>query len=185
MLRLSTLDAIEAAMWIELSRAARDKAHAWRTPVVATVDDSVSPPRADARTVVLREVDEAQRRLVFFTDSRSPKAMQMSRHPHATVVFWSSVLNWQLRCDVALSIDVDSPTVASRWSRIQSSAAASDYLSFAPPGSPLDGTARPPLDQPHFAVVAAQVQSIDWLELNPTGHRRASFSCGERCWLQA
>jgi len=184
MLRLTTLDAIEAAVWIELSRAVRDKAHAWRTPVLATVDGSVSPPRADARTVVLREVDEAQRRLVFFTDSRSLKAAQMAANPNATVVFWSPALNWQLRCDVALSIDVDSPAVASRWARIQSSVAASDYLSFAAPGSPLDGAARPPLDQHHFAVVTAQVHAIDWLELDPTGHRRARLCCTDRCWLQ-
>jgi pyridoxamine 5'-phosphate oxidase len=184
MLRLTTLDAIEAAVWIELSRAVRDKAHAWRTPVLATVDGHVSPPRADARTVVLREVDEAHRRLVFFTDSRSPKASQIAGHSHATIVFWSAPMNWQLRCDVQLSIDVDSPLVAERWARIRSSPAAADYLSFAPPGSRIDGGATLPLDQPNFAVITAEVQSIDWLELHPQGHRRACFSAGERAWLQ-
>src|SRR4051812_21579125 len=111
MLRLTTLDAIEAAVWIELSRAPRDKAHAWRTPVLASVDGSVSPPRADARTVVLREVDEPNRRLVFFTDSRSPKAAQIVAHPDATLVFWSAAMNWQLRCAAQLSIDGDSASV--------------------------------------------------------------------------
>jgi len=184
MLRLPTLEAIDAAVWIELSRAARDKAHAWRTPVLATVDGSATAPRADARTVVLREADEASRRLVFFTDSRSPKAAQVASHPGATLVFWSPAMNWQLRCDVRLSIAVDGAEVEGRWMRIQSSAAASDYLSFASPGAPIDGRPRPPLDQPHFAVVTAQVQSIDWLELHPDGHRRARLSTPARTWLQ-
>ncbi len=183
-LRLPTLEAIDAAVWIELSRAARDKAHAWRTPVLATVDGSASSTRADARTVVLREVDEAHRHLVFFTDSRSPKAAQIASHAGATLVFWSAALNWQLRCDVRLSIAVDGPEVDRRWARIQQSPAACDYLSFAAPGAPIDKHAQPPLDQPHFAVVTAQVQAIDWLELHPDGHRRARLGTPDRTWLQ-
>jgi pyridoxine/pyridoxamine 5'-phosphate oxidase len=39
-------------------------------PSLATVSPDGLP---DARTVVLREVDPDQERLVFFTDARSPK----------------------------------------------------------------------------------------------------------------
>jgi pyridoxamine 5'-phosphate oxidase len=61
--RLATLEEVEAALWQQLAAAASDKAHPWRTPVLATVDiDS-----ADARTVVLREVDLRQRQLLFST----------------------------------------------------------------------------------------------------------------------
>jgi len=64
--RLETLHMIERACWRELDRATRDRLHAWRVLTLATVDGE----RADARSIVLREVDEAQRRLVFYSDAR-------------------------------------------------------------------------------------------------------------------
>ena len=51
--RLTSLAAIEAEVWRQLALAAHDKHHAWRAPVLATVDGDA----ADARTVILREVD--------------------------------------------------------------------------------------------------------------------------------
>ena len=70
--RLATLGAVEAAIWHELGRCVADKSHGWRTPVLATVDGE----RADARTVVLREVDERQRQLLFYSDERAGKEQE-------------------------------------------------------------------------------------------------------------
>ena len=50
---LTDLEAIRAEVWRQLAQATEDKQHAWRTPVLATVNGHL----ADARTVVLREVD--------------------------------------------------------------------------------------------------------------------------------
>jgi len=74
--RLATLPLIEAALWQELARATHDKQHEWHTPVLATTDGTV----ADARTVVLREVDLEARQLVCYSDSRAPKAT-LKKHP--------------------------------------------------------------------------------------------------------
>jgi hypothetical protein len=35
----------------------------------------------------------------------------------------------------------------------------------------------------HFAVVAAEVNAIDWLELDARGHRRAVFDDGPARWV--
>ena len=51
--RLEQLTEIETAIWAELCTAVRDKAHPWRLGVLATTDGH----EADARTVVLREID--------------------------------------------------------------------------------------------------------------------------------
>jgi len=182
-LRLPTLDAIEAAVWIELSRAARDRAHAWRMPVLATVSDEGLRP--DARTVVLREVHEARHELIFFTDSRSDKVRQLKTHPDGMLVMWSPVLSWQLRCTVRLNVSTDGADVADRWERIRNSPAAQDYLSPLAPGAELDGTTVADNNGTHFAVVTATVVSIDWLEIDPKGHRRAVFEPGRHAWLQA
>jgi len=184
-LQLSSLDAIEAAVWIELSRAARDKSHAWRTPVLATIaGESDGELRADARTIVLREVREEDRALVFFTDARSHKVDQLKVRPAGTLVMWSPALSWQLRCAVHLRAVDDTPEVATLWERIAKSAAAQDYLSAQAPGSVLDGISPAQHRDAHFAIVTATVIAIDWLEIDRHGHRRARFDAGRRDWRQ-
>lgn len=182
--RLASLTEIEAAVWIELARAVRDKQHAWRTPVLATTDGEL----ADGRVVVLREAAPEQQRLLVYTDRRSAKAAQLGSHPLGTLVMWSPALGWQLRCRVSLSLDTSGLAVTSRWARIKLSPAAQDYLSPLPPGTKLEEPPSRPRPDPqalgHFAVVEAQVRSIDWLELHPDGQRRAVFAADGARWVQ-
>ena len=191
--RLTSLPAIEAALWQQLAAASHDKQHAWRHPVLATVDDGV----ADARTVILREVDVHQKQLMTFSDDRAAKVRQLLRHPRATMVMWSPALNWQLRCRVLLSLEMTGLAATSRWARIKLTPAAQDYLARLPPGAPratpgdddndadtgavpADGT----LKREYFSVINAQVLAIDWLELHRDGHRRALFDDAGARWLQ-
>ena len=180
--RLGSLAEIGAEVWAELGRAAGSTQHPWRTPVLATV----SGDAADARTVVLREVDARQRQLLIYTDERAGKVTQLRTHPNGTLVMWSPQLGWQLRCRVRLALDTSGLATSSRWARIKLSPAAQDYLSPLPPGTPL-----PPQDLGHsapereyFSVISAEVTSIDWLELHADGHRRARFDGGVGHWLQ-
>lgn len=189
MTRLTDLSAIEAAVWRELARAGQPSSeHAWRTPVLATV----SAEGADARTVVLREVDHAQQRLVVYTDARAAKVTQLAADPRGVLVFWSPTLGWQLRLRCTFTVESSGLSVTSRWAHIRHSPAAQDYLSPLPPGSPLLGDTAPrvagahnPRATPreHFAVLTAAVGSIDWLELHADGHRRAGFKGQESAWL--
>ena len=142
---------------------------------------------ADARTVVLREANRPERQLLIYTDGRSPKVTQLSRHPQGTLVMWSAALGWQLRCQVELSLSNDHADLAARWERLRSSPAAQDYLSPLPPGQVLhDSGSAPqaPGDGPHFAVISARISTMDWLSLQPEGHRRALFDLDRSCWLQ-
>jgi pyridoxamine 5'-phosphate oxidase len=182
--RLESLTEIEAALWRELAACVGDKQHPWRTPVLATTDGELG----EGRIVVVREVAPEQKRLLFYTDRRSPKAAQLGSHPLGTLVMWSPALGWQLRCRVALSLDTSGLAVTSRWAQIKLSPAAQDYLSPLPPGTELDDPSSSPRPDPqslgHFAVVDAQVQAIDWLELHPDGQRRAIFKGGGARWVQ-
>ena len=69
--RLASLDAIAAEVWRQLAAAVHDRGHAWRTPVLATTDGTV----ADARSVILREVEPTTQRLCVFSDQRSAKVL--------------------------------------------------------------------------------------------------------------
>lgn len=180
--RLDSLAAIEEAVWRELQQCATDKSHAWRTPVLATLDGD----RADARTVVLREIDARQKQLLIYTDERAGKVKQLLGHPNGTLVMWSPSLCWQLRCRVRLSLEMSGLAASSRWARIRLSPGAQDYLSPLPPGTPLPGVspAHTPVARDYFAVIDATVESIDWLELHRDGHRRAIFDTQGARWVQ-
>jgi len=181
--RLDTLPEIEVAVWKQLLAAVTDKAHEWRTPVLATVNGDA----ADARVVVLREVIDRQKQLLFYTDERAGKVSQLLRHPHGMVVMWSRKLGWQLRCHVQLTLEMSGLTATSRWARIKLTPAAQEYLSAMPPGAPLAdvrhaGSGQVPRD--YFAVISAEVECIDWLELHADGNRRAIFDAQGARWIQ-
>jgi pyridoxamine 5'-phosphate oxidase len=179
--RLDSLTAIEDALWQALQRAVHDKAHPWRTPVLATTDGDIG----DARTVVLRETERDSATLRLYSDARSAKAAQIASHPQGTLVMWSPALGWQLRVRVVLAVSTEGLEVSSRWAQLKLSPAANDYLSARAPGTPLEAALAARGERAHFALIDAQVQSIDWLELHSQGHRRARFVLGATpCWLQ-
>lgn len=193
--RLNTLPEVEAACWRALAAAPQQHGHAWRLMTLATVaraEDGEAWP--DARTVVLREVQAEQRQLVFYTDARSAKAGQLQQQPQGVLVLWSRELGWQLRLQVLLTLQTSGLAVSSRWAQVKLTPSAMDYLAPWPPGAPLQADATegaPPATHPapprdsrhHFAVVTAQVQAMDWLELHPEGHRRAAFDAKGARWL--
>jgi hypothetical protein len=177
--RLASLDEIEAALWRELERAARSSGHPWRVAVLATRDGE----RADARSVVLREVEPAKRRLVLYTDARSAKVRQIEAHREGVIVTWSPARSWQLRLAVRLEVARSGLSVSSRWARLKMTPAAQDYLSPLPPGSVVEHPRPERGSREFFAVIVAQVVSIDWLELHASGHRRAAFDDRGARWL--
>lgn len=173
---------IRQRIWTELQRATQDRHSQWRTPVLATVDKAGAP---DARTVVMRHADAKLSCLHIYTDSRSPKVAVLADQPNAMLVFWSKRLNWQLRVRVQMSVQTAGPQVDAVWARVSQSAAAGDYLSPCAPGDRLPGAPAPTRDSTHphhLAILVAQVQDIDWLELARSGHRRALLGADTWQW---
>ena len=176
---------IRQRIWSELKRAALDRHHEWRAPVLATVGHDGAP---QARTVVLREADPKRQQLLIYTDSRSLKVADLAANPAAVLVFWSKRLGWQLRVRATTSVQTVGPEVDAIWERVRQSAAAADYLSVAVPGSALPAQSLPSDAQPtvvpkhHLALVTATVQEMDWLELARTGHRRAVLDAESWSW---
>ncbi|KDB50854.1 hypothetical protein X805_35460 [Sphaerotilus natans subsp. natans DSM 6575] len=182
-----TLEALGATLWRELAGAAQDRAHEWRQPVLATVCPEFGP---QARTVVLREVDVASRTLLLYTDARSPKVAQLQADPRAQLLCWSRALGWQLRLGGRILVSTEGLDVTSRWALLRHTRAAQDYLSPQRPGQPIavtevdapaEGLAETEradssrAERAHFAVLRLRVERMDWLSLDPQGHRRAVF----------
>lgn len=166
-------------IWMELQRAAQDRHHDWRTPVLASVD---AQGMAQARTVVLREVDPALKELTFYTDSRSPKVAELQASPQTALVFWSKRLSWQLRVAARVRVETAGPALNAAWARVSQSAAAGDYLSATAPGSPLNPPGKAADQQHNMAILTAQVDVLDWLELARSGHRRALVTSDRIEW---
>ena len=179
MARFDDLQAIEDAVWAQLALAPRERDHGWRVGVLATTDGQA----ADARSIVLRDVDALRRRLVFYTDSRSPKIRQIEAYPAGTIVLWSGALSWQLRLKVQLGVETSGLAVSSRWARLKMAPGAQDYLSPLPPGTPVEHPTPERGSREYFGVVTAQINAIDWVELHADGHRRAAFDEHGRRWL--
>lgn len=169
-------------LWAELRRASRDRHHEWRTPVLATVGADGLP---QARTVVLREADSAGGSLRVYTDRRSPKVVELRRAPAATLVFWSTRRNWQLRVRCVGTVDASGPVAEAAWARVKDAPSAQDYLQPAAPGQALAATAdtAAATADHHLAVITLEVLEMDWLELARTGHRRARVTAAGVSWL--
>jgi len=187
-----TLEQLGATLWRELAGAAQDRAHEWRQPVLATVCPEFGP---QARTVVLRLRDADRARLVVYTDARSPKVAQLQADPRAQLLCWSRTLGWQLRLGGRILVSTEGLDVTSRWALLRHTRAAQDYLSPLSPGQPCDDTSaktdgdvegeaeaspdrspdRSCGQRAHFAVLRLRVERMDWLSLDPQGHRRAVF----------
>lgn len=185
--RIESLGLIQSACWRELERATVDREHGWRLIGLATCrarsSAEAEPGGSDLRYVVLREVREAENLLVFYTDARSAKVAQIARQPEGSMLAWSARLGWQLRLRVRLNVVIDGAMVAARWEQLRSTSAAADYLSPLPPGSPLETNEPTHGNKGHFAVVQAEVKSIDWLELQRDSRRRARFDDQGMRWL--
>ncbi len=180
---LHSPEEIRQRVWMELSRAALDRHHEWRTPVLATLGIDGTP---NARTVVLRHVDAHALTLGFYTDSRSPKIAELAAQPQATLLFWSTRLNWQLRVRVTVTVLTSGPQVEAVWAKVKQSHAAGDYLTALAPGDKLATCVPEPIDTNglhHLALLNTQVQEMDWLELARSGHRRARMNAQTWEWL--
>ncbi|WP_338415999.1 pyridoxamine 5'-phosphate oxidase family protein [uncultured Sphaerotilus sp.] len=176
-----------AALWAELVRAAGLRGHPWRQPVLAT---TCALRGAQARTVVLREVSPGDHALIVYTDARTSKLAQLDRDPRAQLVCWSPVLGWQLRLSCVVTSESDGLDVTSRWATLRHTRAAQDYLSPQAPGSALstpgDAAEKTPgAVRGTFTLLRAQVLEMDWLALDPDGHRRAVFDYRDTAAPQA
>ncbi len=168
-----TLAALLDDTWRGLVRAAADRRHPWRTPVLATVAADGSP---NARTVVLRAVDPATRTLRLHTDGRSVKTAELARDPRVALVFWDPRARVQLRLRGSAALIREGPEHARAWATTPP-AARRDYATTLPPGTPIaskdiargDGAA-------HFAVIRVRVMTIDRLALAAEGPLRAGFA---------
>lgn len=168
--------------WSLLRRGAADKKHAYATPVVATVSPDGVPR---TRTVVLRRAVPQAGELWCYTDRRSVKA----RHVDAGAItlawtFWDRRAQLQVNAvgparwlDAAAARSIFASMPRHSRKAYATLAAPGQSASGATDGLPDDWADKALADTDyaaaHFGVLVTRVQTLDILQLDRAGHRRA------------
>jgi len=144
---------------------------------------------ADARIVVLRQADANRKTVWFHTDARAGKVIQLEQFPNATLLFWDSKHQFQLRLRVETHLHTDDLVADEHWQKLWAGGRKT-YLSEKKPGSeqpepypgfpPRFGEALPSeaeseAGRPNFSVAECQVLQLDYLRLGRAGQTRARF----------
>jgi pyridoxamine 5'-phosphate oxidase len=185
-----SLDDLERDSWHQLVLATQHaKNHedrsGFRTMTVATN----TPDGADARTVVLRQVDAVRRYLWFHTDARASKVMQLEAFPKATLLFWDEKSQIQLRLSAETRLHTDDYVADEQWKNLwvgsrkmylsepaPGSEQLNPYPGFPPQlGSDLPSEADSEAGRKNFAVMECRILSLEYLQLGRSGQTRARF----------
>lgn len=173
--------------WSLMEAGARDRRHAFHTPMLATVADG----RPDLRMVVLRAADRVTGTLRFHTDRRSPKAAAMLAAPAVVLGFYDPVARVQVRASGHAQLHHDDALADAAWAGSQRMSRVC-YGSSRPPTAEIaaaDNYALPETDveiaagRAAFCAVVVTVDSLDVLTLAAARHRRARVHAAGGVWL--
>ena len=179
------LDGFERACWRAMARGSADRRSPFHTPVLANV---AADGRPEARTLVLRGVDEAARTLRFHSDLRAAKVAALRLRPDVSVLFYDKTAKLQVRARGLARVETVTDDVgASAWDQTRSFSRKC-YRTEPTPGSAIafgDHYGQPDRDDEGaeaFGVIIISVKETEALFLASQGHRRARFG-HERTWL--
>ncbi len=186
----STLADLEQESWQHLASAldhTENKAAGagFKTMVVA----SRTATGADARMVVLRQVDVSRRSVWFHTDARSEKVIQFEAFPVTTLLLWDEGLQVQLRLTVETKLHTDDLLADEQWKSVWVGSRKMYLSEYQPgteknhpyPGFPqhlgegLPSTEESEAGRKNFAAIECRVLAMDYLHLSRGGQTRACF----------
>lgn len=169
------------ALWRnQLSRAAADQGHPWKTPVLSTL----SQDAVHQRILVLRKY-ESPRTVIFYTDSRTQKVADLSVNPQISLLFWDPRKKLQLRLQGTAELLSKGDFAEAEWEKAQQGN-TSDYRSVGIPASPISTPEEgwQTSEQSHFMVIKITFTNAELLQLRREGHLRADFQFieSEKSW---
>ena len=191
------LDKIYSKIWNLLNSGLLNRDAPFHIPVFICGNKN----KFDGRIVVLRGIDEKEKKIWFHSDIRSNKAKILKSNPEATLLFYDKSEKIQLRVSGNTKINYQNNITKKSW-RGTAHMSRQCYLGDKSPGlSTLIPTSGLTVDidnfkysveeseigYKNFCVIETFIKSVEWLYLAAKGHRRAYFSLKnnllEKKWL--
>ena len=144
----------------------------------------------DSRIVVLRGIDEKEKKIWFHSDIRSNKVKNLKLNLESSLLFYDKSEKIQLRLLGKAKINYQNSTTKKSWSKT-AHMSRQCYLGDKLPGSitdiPTSGLnedidnlkytkIESEIGYKNFCVIEVFIKSIEWLYLAAKGHRRALFT---------
>ena len=193
----NNLDKVYLKIWELLKIGLQNRNLPFHIPVFICDNKS----KSDGRIVVLRGVDEKEKKIWFHSDIRSNKIKILKSNPKGTLLFYDKSEKIQLRISGSAKINYQNNISKKSWKKT-AHMSRQCYLGDKAPGSdasePTSGLTNDvdnlkyskeesEIGYKNFCVIEIFVKSIEWLFLAAKGHRRAYFTLKnnslEKKWL--
>ena len=193
----NNLDKIYSKIWYLLNSGLLKNNSSFHTPIFICGKEN----SFDGRVVVLRGVDEKEKKIWFHSDIRSNKIKILKSNPNAALLFYDKNEKIQLRISGKAKINYQNDTTKKSWKKTVHMSRQC-YLGDNPPGIivslPSSGLSddvdnfkytmeESEIGYKNFCLIETFITSIEWLYLAAKGHRRAYFSLKnnslEKKWL--
>tara|TARA_B100000029_G_scaffold129067_1_gene122601 strand:- start:4437 stop:5051 length:615 start_codon:yes stop_codon:yes gene_type:complete len=191
------LDKVYLKIWELLKVGLQNRDLPFHIPVFICGDKT----KSDGRIVVLRGVDEKEKKIWFHSDIRSSKVKTLKSNSEATLLFYDKNEKIQLRINGKAKINYNNNITSKSWEKT-AHMSRQCYLGDKAPGSfASEATSglttvvdnlkytkeESELGYKNFCVIETFIKSVEWLYLAAKGHRRAYFSFKnnliEKKWL--
>ena len=193
----SDLDKVYLKIWDLLKKGLKNRDAPFHIPVFISGDKE----KFDGRIVVLRGVNEREKKIWFHSDIRSKKIKNLKINPEASLLFYDKSEKIQLRIFGLTKINFQNNITQISWEKT-AHMSRQCYLGNKAPGSdtstPSSGLTEKidnlkyskeesEIGYKNFCVIETYIKSIEWLYLAAKGHRRAYFNLSkerlEKKWL--
>ena len=180
------IDKVYEKIWDLLNKGLKNRNSPFHIPVFICGNKK----KFDGRIVVLRGINEKEKKLWFHTDIRSRKIEIIKSNPEATLLFYDKSEKIQLRIQGNIKINYDNNITQMGWKKTVHMSRQC-YLGDKAPGidSPLPSSGltenvdnlkysekESEAGYKNFCIIETFIKSIEWLYLAAKGHRRAYFS---------
>ena len=160
-----------------LENAIENRRNLFHTPVLSTLSDS----KINSRVIVLRGFDPEKRALRIHTDSRSRKIKDISENSEATLLGYDPGLKIQLKLHGSIDTHYQDNIADLAWRDSQEMSKVCYSISESP-GKEIDDPGKYDVDSENinidegyknFAVINFHFNSLEFLYLRSSGHRRS------------
>ena len=182
----NNLDKVYLKIWELLNLGLQNRDKPFHIPVFICGDKN----KSDGRVVVLRGIDEKEKKIWFHSDIRSNKVKILKSKSKANLLFYDKIEKIQLRITGNTKINYQNNITKKSWKKTVLMSRQC-YLGDKAPGStvahPTSGLTddidnlryslkESEIGYKNFCVIETFIKSIEWLYLAAKGHRRAYFS---------